>query len=508
MRSHIYLLVLLVACVGSGDGPEKNPHRTTTTSTTTTTTTTITGPATEWLDNGIVTCADPSLRMIHPFSWRKGPNNETPDLAWVQGGGVGIGDLNGDGWDDIVLPGPETGGIHYNIDGYNFRSVDFTVDNSDATAVSLADYDADGDLDIFISRLNTADRLLRNDGNEVFVDVAEELGVDGGDTYSLSSAWADMDADGDLDLVVSGYGFVDIGPYDLVVEDPANPTLIYENLGDGTINEVGSTMLPQEAHDGYTFIASWTEINGDNLPDLLFINDFPQSTFFGAAAINMGTHFEWRTDLGLPPPNANMGLAVGDLNYDGLDDFVFGSWNNVNRVESSPFGVWIDSTNTSGLVVENNRKQKVAWGAEFVDIENDTDLDVVVGFGYTDNGKEPGRGDPLGQPDTIYIQTDGVFEQQGMEMNLANTRATRSVVIADFNKDGWRDIVTRDVRGSHDIHMAYCGDASWLGIRLHQETANPTAVGAQVQGRSRRRHRLRQHPFLRPALRLSRRRNR
>ncbi len=78
------------------------------------------------------------------------------------------------------------------------------IGNENARSGSFADYDNDGDPDLFIQGTVQAQRLLRNNtigsGSATFTDVTVEVGLDNLDQYGRSSAWADYDGDGDVDL--------------------------------------------------------------------------------------------------------------------------------------------------------------------------------------------------------------------------------------------------------------------------------------------------------------------
>lgn len=90
---------------------------------------------------------------------------------------------------------------------------------------AVADYDDDGDLDIYLTRLGLPGRLLRNDGTGTFTDVADDAGVEGLDPDSgyAAAVWADVDGDDDLDLLLTGAG--------------RTANLLYVNRGDGTFDE-------------------------------------------------------------------------------------------------------------------------------------------------------------------------------------------------------------------------------------------------------------------------------
>ena len=80
-----------------------------------------------------------------------------------------------------------------------------------------------------------------------------------------------MDLDGDLDVFVATYGNFYGSPL-----PPADPSHLYENLGDGTFVDRGDE-LPEEAHDGYTFVPTWVDLNDDLYPELYLVNDHGDS---------------------------------------------------------------------------------------------------------------------------------------------------------------------------------------------------------------------------------------
>ena len=121
---------------------------------------------------------------------------------------------------------------------------------------SWVDYDGDGDLDVHVSNQNgDEDAFYRNEGNGSFVDVAPGLGMNHpgrADEYgSVAPAVADYDNDGDLDLFIATYG----------------PDILWSNNGDGTFTDVTDPATVGE--DYHSTTAAWGDVDNDGRPDLV-----------------------------------------------------------------------------------------------------------------------------------------------------------------------------------------------------------------------------------------------
>jgi enediyne biosynthesis protein E4 len=471
-------------------------------------------------EGGAQACSAPVSPEVH-FT-QKQALHPVPIDKWIWHGGITAADLTEDGLPDLLVATEQGVELFETTAEETFlpRETLYDLDLTFASGTSIADYDGDGDLDLYVMRVAGdpapewteenelgKNRLLRNDGG-TFVDVTDAAGVDGcgvhqrtgeyGCWKSMTSSWGDIDADGDLDLYVGNYGFVDEtdGTSDADME-PAEPDFLYLNDGDGTFTDV-SDRLPDVLKDGYTYAGGLFDLDHDGDLDLYTVNDF------GGVARNRvlwndGTgQFDWEFTAdpsGLDVDVTGMGLGLGDLNGDGVLDLLIPIWND-NWLLQSSVGEqqirWVDYADTVNFVVDQRRNQKVGWGTELGDLDNDGDLDAVSQFGFVDNQNDH-WGNPQLQPDAVYINEPKstppyyTFVDRGAEWGLDHPGMSRGAVLADLNRDGWLDIGKRSLDSSildksvSPLHLSRCGDDAWLLVHLRQPgTMNVFAVGAEV----------------------------
>ncbi|HHO51624.1 MAG TPA: CRTAC1 family protein, partial [Deltaproteobacteria bacterium] len=345
---------------------------------------------------------------------------------------------------------------------------------------AAADYDGDGDLDVFITRYTVPDLLLRNDAG-TFVDVSAAAGLSQRPARSMASSWGDLDGDGDLDLFVGVYGLVDESGADPTHTSfsSAEPSFLYLNDGDGTLTE-RSDLLPQQVHDGYTFSGGWFDLDHDGWLDLYVVNDFG-AAFPNVLLWNRGG--ELRLDQhahGLDVAVTGMGLGVGDIDGDGIEDLVLSAWDGNVGLVSGSGGAWFDRTAELGIQNDLARGQKIAWGVDLVDMDNDGDLDAPMAYGDLDTlYSAPDR-----QPDALYLQSsDGSFVDVAPQWGIHHPTTGRGFVAYDLNDDGFLDLVRRDLDGPAYVSLSRCGAGAWLRVRLHDVAPNTAAVGARIIAR-------------------------
>ena len=176
--------------------------------------------------------------------------------------GLAVFDYDGDGWQDIyflnggALKGadfadPPKNALYRNLGNWKF--VDVTKEAGVGHAghslgTAVADYDNDGDLDLYVSNFGP-NVLYQNNGDGTFSDVAEKAGVIDGNKVGSGVCFLDIDGDKDLDLFVSSYiefAYEDhriktragIPSYPGPLEFPPELDSLYRNNGDGTFSDV------------------------------------------------------------------------------------------------------------------------------------------------------------------------------------------------------------------------------------------------------------------------------
>ncbi len=274
----------------------------------------------------------------------------------LNGSGLVLGDVDGDGWCDLYLCGLENGNVLFkNLGEWRFTNITaragVACEGQYSTGATLADVDGDGDLDLLVNGVGTGTRLFLNDGRGGFTEVTDSgLNRDRGAT---TSALADMDGDGDLDLYVANYrtttirttGFamlnvggrrmirpedrdrLELTPQGRVLEH-GEPDFLYRNEGGGRFAPVSwtdGTFLDEEGRPLRRPPADWSlsalfrDLNGDGHPDLYVCADFHSTDKiwlndgrgrFRAAPKSMFRHTS----------TFSMAVDVADVNRDGWDD--------------------------------------------------------------------------------------------------------------------------------------------------------------------------------------------
>ena len=256
--------------------------------------------------------------------------------------GAAAGDVDGDGRTDLLVVRGDLGPnlLYRNLGGMQFEDIapasgiaytKSATENYRHGSPALADLDGDGDLDVLLPGLDSDPTMVfANDGSGAFTDVTAGSGLDAmASEFTFSPAFGDYDMDGDLDLLLGHWGT----PRDF--SNPGETEHLWRN--DSDAGGIRFTPVTQAAGLSQAFIASddplitqrnfdyafaptFAKVDDDALPDILLVADFNFSHVF----MNNGDGtFRNATDYAVIKDGNGMGSAVGDYDGDGdLDWFV------------------------------------------------------------------------------------------------------------------------------------------------------------------------------------------
>ncbi len=333
--------------------------------------------------------------------------------------GLAVGDVDGDGLEDLYVAQPQglPNRLYRNRGDGTFEDIsrESRVDLLERTSLGLfGDADNDGDQDLFVVIHNWTVVLLLNDGHGRFeLSRASFERKDGADATLSSASLADYDNDGDLDLYVTCYRYFDAPGEDTTLalpypyHDATNgpPNILFRNRGDGTFEDVTKSAGFDRGNDRFSFSSSWGDFNNDGWLDLYVANDFGRNNLY--QNFGKGRFLEVTRDAGVSDIGAGMSVAWVDYDLDGKDDLYVGNmWSSAGlRLTGQP-GYQTDNARASyvrhakGSSLFRNRgdgrfedvgKQagvefgRWAWSSDFLDCDNDGDEDLYSVNGFITN---------------------------------------------------------------------------------------------------------------------------
>lgn len=394
--------------------------------------------------------ADSSFSFINEFGY--------------MGAGVGIGDFNNDGLRDIFFTGNQVSCRLYINQGGN-RFTDVTeksglVTSDWCTGVSIVDINNDGYDDIYVCvfgkdlRHRSKNRLYINQQNLGFREMAEEYGL--ADTgFSTQAAFTDYDRDGDLDMYLTNYllspgNANTVHPRDLSGFSPANDRL-YRNDGDssGKGHPVFSdhTIAAGIKDDGFGLGVSVSDFNNDGWPDIYVANDFLSNDLLWQNNGD-GTFSNIISDAMRHQSYSSMGSDAADLNNDGLADLV-----------------------TLDMLPETNERKKTSYSLmNFERYESERALGYEPEF--TRNMLQLNRG--------VTAARQPIFSEIGRMAGIHATDWSWSVLLADFDNDGWKDMHVTNGIGRDFINADFLEFSKGIYAANQDQEARQQAIRAKL----------------------------
>lgn len=414
------------------------------------------------------------------------PEGTDPEShPYEQGPGVAIADYDGDGWLDLFVAMGVGHSLLLRNDAGVLTVLDLPMEDGQplpaANGVAAADLDGDGDTDLVLSRRSgVPDLLLENLGDARFTP--QILPDSPGE--SMAAALGDADGDGDIDLLLPG--FVDAVALPLVERglQVGDGHRLLHNAG-GLRFEDASAELPPELVEALTYQAVFFDADDDGDQDLYFANDFGRYLEPNRLLLREGAER-------VSPPACfcelamnGMGVAVGDVNGDALPDLFVAGWGGNALLVNDGRSGFTESSAARGAVPANPDSQ-VAWGGVFFDPDQDGDLDLAWANGpvYIPPEDEPnpfGIGDVAAEePDTLALNDGtGHYADLAGSLGFGDTRQGRSVTVGDLDRDGRPDLVLSG-RVYLDIYYSRGGCDPGLSLRLDGGPGNREGLGARV----------------------------
>lgn len=352
------------------------------------------------------------------------------------GGGVGVGDFNNDGLQDLYFTGNMAPNkLFLNKGGMQFDDITKPSGTDGkgvwSRGVAVIDINNDGLQDMYVcatawrnpeARRNILyiNKGLNPDGIPEFEDMAKAYGIDD-TTHSTMAYFFDYDRDNDLDLYI-GVNHILEHDYPNVFSprsiDGTHPSCgrLYRNDFNNSLKHPFYTNVSKQAgiiHEGYTHAVNICDINNDGWPDIMEANDYISNNVL---YINNGdgTFTDKITEYFKHTALNAMGSDMIDLNNDGLDDVV--------EVDMAP--------------QDNYRKKMFGPPVSYTGYTNSLNFDYQMQ--YIRNMVQANMGPTVGEQDSIGHP---IFGDIGYFSGIAETDWSWTPLVADYDNDGLRDII-------------------------------------------------------------------
>lgn len=414
-------------------------------------------------------------------------------------GGAAAVDLTGDGLDDIVMTRMYASPLLYvnesapGTPAFRNATAGSGLDNleENTNGVGYADVDKDGDTDLIMSTTSGRQSyLLMNDGTGRFIDEADKRGIAGRDTRPHSGqgvTLGDYDNDGWVDVHLNEWQLATVTRFGV----PSHARL-FRNLGaEGKpgffedVTDAAGVAIDSRFDAVYSWSSTLTDFDGDGFPDLSIIADYNTSRFFwnnGDGTFTDGTPTMVPTKMGRE--ENGMGVAVG----------FYGPQQRIGMFITSI----MSSEGCDPYVRTGNRLYLYDANRRFSD-ETDAAGVRSGGWGWGTTVLDPTNAakrdlvsasgifmprEPCHHDDPMFYWVDdgtGVYGERAADVGVVNTLPSKGVLVFDADNDGRQDLlVTRDTETPLFFHNTTGAVGSWLKVKVAGVDSNTDAYGAIV----------------------------
>ena len=365
-----------------------------------------------------------------------------------------------------------------------------------------ADYNNDGHLDLLVLRGGWLfhqgrhpNSLLRNNGDGTFRDVTFEAGMGDRHFPTQTASWADYDHDGDLDLYIGNESFPRVS---------SSPCQLFRNNDDGTFTEIARRA--GVANVGFTKAVLWGDYDGDGWPDLYVSNFQEPNRLYRNQGDGTFLDVAWELGVDGPYESfpvwfwdhnndgfldlyvsayaiVGVEVTIGDYSFrSSLAPFVAAYLDRPVRKETLPR---LYQGNAKGGFAEVGKKANLVipnapMGVNFGDLDNDGYLDFYLGTGWPDY-------EAL-MPNLMYRNMQGErFADVTTSSGFGHLQKGHGVAFADLDNDGDQDIFEQ-------MGGFYSGDKyfdalyenpgfgnHWIAVQLRGTKSNCSAIGARIR---------------------------
>jgi hypothetical protein len=424
------------------------------------------------------------------------------NIVEATGAGAVFFDYNNDGYPDIYLlngawdpgvndnrgrqlKGALSNSLYRNDGDGTFTDVTDEAgvgDRGVSYGASAADFDRDGDLDLYV--LNYGPNVFYlNNGDGGFTDISKTTGL-ADPRFSLSAPWLDYDNDGDLDVYVANYLEYDDGKfrsyyaadgYPGPLSYSAQADALYRNNGNGTFTEVSKEAGISGAN-GRAMSATAADINNDGWIDIYVANDATENFYYENTG--KGTFVEKGLFYGLSFGEygqgvSSMGPALADIDRNGfLDVFIPDMGFTSLLMNLGEF--FEDRTNQSKVAMACG--QYTGWAGLLFDYDNDGYVDIFVANGNPHH--EYAEEDVL-----LRNNGEGVFSDVSKDSGdyFATKWVGRGASYADYDNDGDLDLLVVNLNSEARLLRNDGGNNNnWISVEAKLAEPETDAVGARV----------------------------